>query len=427
MSLRRDTMFNLAGAGLPLAAAAVLIPFTLGRLGDEAFGVLALVWGLIGYFSLFDMGVGRALTFELSRLRGTRAASQVPPTLRAGLAITGGAGLVGALLMLLLAGPLVHAWLKIGPSLQPDALLAFRIAAIGVVPTTVASGMRGALDGMGRFGASNLNRILLGLLTAAVPALSILAHGNSLGLIALYLVLARLVVLLGTSFQLRAELTGAGEPLRRTHLRRLFGYGFWLTVSGIVGPLMTYGDRFFVGTAVGVGELPFYVIPQEGLQRLLIIPTALSGALLPRLTSLRPEEAASAYRKNFRRVALAMLGVCALTVLVAYPALAWWLSEEFARRAFPVVVVLILGVWINSLATVPFTLLHALGNPRVTALFHVVELVLYVGTLWLLTRWFGLVGAALAWSLRTTLDLVLLRVAARKALPAVGAHPRPAG
>jgi O-antigen/teichoic acid export membrane protein len=36
----------------------------------EAFGVLTLIWALIGYFSLFDMGVGRALTYELSKLRG---------------------------------------------------------------------------------------------------------------------------------------------------------------------------------------------------------------------------------------------------------------------------------------------------------------------------------------------------------------------
>jgi O-antigen/teichoic acid export membrane protein len=426
MSLRRDTILNLIGTGLPPLAAAIFIPFLLGRLGDEAFGVLALLWGLIGYFSLFDMGIGRALTFELSRLRGASAASQIPPTLRAGLTMTAAAGLFGAVLMLVLTGPLVHSWLKITPSMQPDALLAFRIAAVGVVPTTIASGMRGALEGMGRFGASNLNRILLGVLMAGVPTLSILLHGPDLGFIALYLVVARLIVLLGISFQLRAELTGTGALLARAHARALLTYGFWLSVSGIVSPLMTYGDRFFVSAAVGVGELPFYAIPQEGLQRLLIIPVALSAALLPRMTSLGREEAAAAYRTNFRRVSLSMLAICLLTALAAYPALYWWLSAEFARRSFPIVLVLLAGVWTNSMATVPHTLLHAHGNTRITAFFHMAELVLYVGALWFLTRLLGLMGAAIAWSLRTTLDLALLGLAARKALPDFGAHRRPA-
>jgi hypothetical protein len=35
----------------------------------KAFGVLTLVWALIGYFSLFDTGVGRAIADALSKLR----------------------------------------------------------------------------------------------------------------------------------------------------------------------------------------------------------------------------------------------------------------------------------------------------------------------------------------------------------------------
>jgi O-antigen/teichoic acid export membrane protein len=69
MSLRPNTLWNLAGSGLALIAAAALIPFMLQRLGNEAFGVLTLIWALIGYFSLFDMGVGRAIADELSKLR----------------------------------------------------------------------------------------------------------------------------------------------------------------------------------------------------------------------------------------------------------------------------------------------------------------------------------------------------------------------
>jgi O-antigen/teichoic acid export membrane protein len=63
MSLRNNTLWNLAGSGLPLIAAAALIPFMLQRLGNEAFGVLTLIWALIGYFSLLTwVWGGRSLT-----------------------------------------------------------------------------------------------------------------------------------------------------------------------------------------------------------------------------------------------------------------------------------------------------------------------------------------------------------------------------
>ena len=53
------------------------------------------LYGLIGYFSLFDMGVGRALTYELSKLKAVNNTSEISLTLKAGLMLTFAAGLLG--------------------------------------------------------------------------------------------------------------------------------------------------------------------------------------------------------------------------------------------------------------------------------------------------------------------------------------------
>jgi O-antigen/teichoic acid export membrane protein len=126
------------------------------------------------------------------------------------------------------------------------------------------------------------------------------------------------------------------------------------------------------------------------------------------------KDAGAAYRQTCRRVGWVMLGICCLAAVVAYPALALWLSADFARSAMPVVLVMCVGVWVNALASVPFTLLHARGNPRLTALFHLAELLLYFLALWILSAQFGLVGAALAWLARVLLDWFLLHVAVRR-------------
>ncbi|MDO9424800.1 MAG: flippase [Methylobacter sp.] len=417
--LRRNTLWNLAGSGLPLIAAACLIPFTLHRLGNEAFGVLTLIWALIGYFSLFDMGVGRALTYELSKLRAVNNVSEISLTLKAGLLLTFAAGVLGAAVMLILGPCLATSWLKISPALQQDAMLSFKIAAIGVIPTTITSGLRGALEGLGRFAASNLNKIILGFCMFVLPALSIMLHGNRLWAVTLYLVLARLIVALAAVTQLRHYLVASTAGLIRNYLKPLVNYGVWVTVTGIVGPLMIYGDRFFVSAAVGAAQLPLYAIPQEGLHRLLIIPVALCGAWLPQLAVLSSDNAAASYRCNYKRVAVVMFGICSLASLLAYPALTWWLSAEFAQQALPIVLVLSVGIWLNSMALVPYTLMHANGNPRITALFHLLELGLYALALWWLTTRFGLIGAALAWVGRALLDLILLHLAANRLLHAL--------
>jgi O-antigen/teichoic acid export membrane protein len=414
MSLKRNTLWNLAGSAIPMVAGLALIPFTLNRLGIEAFGVLTLVWGLIGYFSVFDLGVGRALTVQLSQLRARGQSSDTGPLLRAGMLLTLAAGLLGMVIVGLLAPRLATHWLKINIALQDDARLAFLIAAVGVLPTTLASGLRGALEGLDRFAASNLSRIVLGVWMFALPAWSVYFHGPRLEMIASYLVLGRCLVVMGMLVQLRGHLFDESSGMTRNHLRSLWNYGFWVTVTGIVGPLMVYGDRFFVSAAVGADQLALYAIPQDILLRLLLIPMALTGALLPQLAGLGAAESCVAYRQTYRRISFAMLVVCVLAAVLAYPGLALWISESFAKSALPVVLVLCVGVWVNSLASVPYTLLHARGNPRVTALFHLAELLLYVLALWVLSARYGLVGAALAWLVRVLLDWMLLHLAVRR-------------
>src|SRR2546428_7928646 len=96
----RHTLYNILGQALPLAVGLVAIPILTRSLGDTRLGLLALMWAIIGYFSLLDLGLGRATTkfvAEALALQDTRRAQQVAGFTAAGQtapAVGGGAGLV---------------------------------------------------------------------------------------------------------------------------------------------------------------------------------------------------------------------------------------------------------------------------------------------------------------------------------------------
>src|SRR5438876_3369213 len=60
--LARNTVWNLLGSGAPMLLAVFCIPILIRGLGTDRFGVLTLAWALIGYASLFDLRLRRALT-----------------------------------------------------------------------------------------------------------------------------------------------------------------------------------------------------------------------------------------------------------------------------------------------------------------------------------------------------------------------------
>jgi O-antigen/teichoic acid export membrane protein len=76
--LARNTIWNLIGNGSPMIVAVFSIPILIHSLGKDRFGVLALVWGLIGYASLFDMGLGRALTQLVANKLGSGDQHEIP-------------------------------------------------------------------------------------------------------------------------------------------------------------------------------------------------------------------------------------------------------------------------------------------------------------------------------------------------------------
>src|SRR5450830_1373771 len=91
--------WNLGGLAFPLGVAVLTVPHLIENLGQERFGLLALAWGLIGYAGTLDLGLGRALTQMVARLKGEGNFSSIPTVLATAGRITLVTGLIGGALI----------------------------------------------------------------------------------------------------------------------------------------------------------------------------------------------------------------------------------------------------------------------------------------------------------------------------------------
>ncbi|MCC2946192.1 polysaccharide biosynthesis C-terminal domain-containing protein, partial [Citrobacter freundii] len=66
------------------------------------------------------------------------------------------------------------------------------------------------------------------------------------------------------------------------------------------------------------------------------------------------------------------------------------------------------GYFFNSLAQIPFTSIQALGKAKITAIIHVFEVLPYLLLLYFCVVNYGIIGAAVAWTIRVTIDCFLL-------------------
>jgi O-antigen/teichoic acid export membrane protein len=415
-ALARSVAWNLAGQILPLTAAIFAMPILIDGLGIERFGVLTLAWVVIGYFSLFDLGLGRALTKLAAEKIGQGQSEQVAPLTWTALWLMSGFGVIGALVILGSSGWIVSTPIGESPSLHMEAANAYLLLAWSVPPVLLTAGLRGLLEAYHRFDLVNAARIPVGVLNFLLPV-AVLPLSNRIDF--MVAVLLGLRILMGVALALLSlRVTPAlrsPSGISGKYVRQLLSFGGWMTVTNIVGPLMVFGDRFLIGALLGAAAVAYYATPHEVITKLLFVPGALVATLFPVFAATLEIDrcrAAELFQRGTRWILMVIFPPALIALVFAEEGLRFWISDEFARQGAYVMKWLAAGVLLNSLAQVPFTFVQASGRPDLTAKLHLVELPLYFICLWLLMQQWGVVGVAAAWTLRAAVDAVVLTIMA---------------
>ena len=197
----------------------------------------------------------------------------------------------------------------------------------------------------------------------------------------------------------------------------LIGFGVWMTVSNLISPLMIVSDRFVISNLLGAVVISFYTVPFEIVSRILVFPAALTNVLFPRFSHLSmcsKIELSRIYRKSYLAVASSMLLICLPIIIFSKFGLQIWLGNEFSEKSWLVASILSIGIFFNGIAMVPFAFVQSQGSSKITAFFHLLELVIYFPVLIVCTKKFNIEGAAFAWTFRVFIDLIVLTFYARK-------------
>ncbi|MGZ8457451.1 MAG: flippase, partial [Gemmatirosa sp.] len=429
--LSRNVALNAMGGAVPVVLAFVAIPILVKGLGEARFGLLSLAWALVGYFSLFDLGMGRALTQLVAEALGRDTPEELGSLVWTALWVLAPLGLLGTAAVLLGAPALVRDVLRIPAALQDESLRAFQLLALAIPFTVHSAGLRGVLEATQSFGRVNALRLPLALVTFVAPVV-ILPFSPTLPAAVGALTLGRAVLWwahVHACRQVFAPMRAVRGPESR-HLRALLGVGGWMTVSNVVSPLMYAGDRFVVGALLSIAAVADYATAYEAVTRLWAVTGVLLPVLFPGLAlalTLDRMRAARLFDRALRATLLATF-VAALAVGAFAPEwLAAWVGPEMARRAAPLAQVLAAAVFVNVVAQIVYTLVQSAGRADLTGKFHLLEVVPYGLLLWALLDRMGTMGVVVAWGVRAVVDAALLFVAAGRVVPETRVPLRRAG
>ncbi|MBI9092815.1 MAG: flippase [Desulfobacterium sp.] len=406
--LIRNTLLNLLGEGLPFFVAVFAIPRLIEGLGITRFGILTIIWMIVGYFSLFDLGIGRALTKLVAERVNTKNEHKIPGIIWTSLIFMFILSFFGVLILFYLLKYIVYVWLEIPPDIQNETYQGFKCLIFSIPIIITSIGLRSVLEAKQCFGIVNSIKIPIGIISFLGPVI-VLQFSISLVPIIIVLVVSRIVGFIANFIACLYIIPSLRHSFAfdKKIILPLLGFGGWMTISNIISPIMVYMDRLFIGSILSVGTVSFYTTPYEVITKILIIPRSLGRVLFPVLSNANATNKTTGSLIYVTTAKYLFIVMCCITLPVitfAQEGLTLWLGKEFAQKSIFVAQCLTVGVLINSLGHIPFNFLQSIGRPDLSAKMHMIELPFYLLLLKKMINIYGINGAAIAWLIRVTFD-----------------------
>ena len=405
------TLLNIVGKFLPMVAAIAGIPILIGQLGTELFGVLVIIWVIVGYSSLLDLGLPRGIIKVLSDYENrpeTDRASVVTTSLTL-MALT---GTVAAAVFVLIADPLVSRWLTIEPALQEDARRSIYVIAAAYPILITLSGVRAVMESHQQFLVINKLNILYGVLNYLIPAALAWFYPSLVWVVAAT-VLIRAANVFHLTLHARALYPNSRLRLtiQREVLQPLFSFSKWIVIATVFAMVTAIADRFMIGGLVSMSATTYYSTPLEMLMKLEVIPMAFIAVLFPAFTmaTARKQEGTDhMYNLAIKIMAGVFASAGFFLILSADLLLTLWLGEEFAANAAGVFRMLTLGLYVLSLVYIAQTLVQGVGRPELSVLVYTILMVVGLPLTYYLISMYEINGAALARVLRISFELIMI-------------------
>lgn len=407
MSIKKNTAINIIGAVLPMVVMLITVPIYLKLLGDVRYGVLALVWLVLGYLSFMEMGLGKATANQIAKAHAAHARERSEIFWTA-IAVNAGLGLVAAFILWLVGDYLIGHVIKIPDDFRAEALASLPWLVATFPLALISSVLNGALEGANKFLLLNSLQVIGNVFFQLVPLLVAYWYHPSLEYVIPAAVVARVFTNFSLMYACHLHVTDRTVWLvSLSKARSLLSFGGWVGLSSLVTPTLESIDRFVIGATIGAKAVTYYTIAYQFAAKLRVIPSALSRALFPRLSMPSDDRHRVAIR-GMQALTVLLTPITILITLLLTPFLNIWIGPDVAVKINKISYLFLFGIWINSIGHVPVTLLIGSGQPSTVAKTHVAEVLPFIALIYGGAVSFGIIGVATAWVIRVIIDTAIM-------------------
>lgn len=399
--LAKNTLYNTLAQVFLTFVSIAFIPILIHKVGDEGFGIILLSWTIIGYFNSLDLGIGRAVSYYVSKFKVLNREIEIYGLVWSALLISLIWGLFIIIGVFTFSKDIVNLLFKLSVSGYSEVENVLKLIAFSSIFILVQSVLRSNLMSFQRFDYINLIQTVAALLQW-LGSLVVAYLGFGIFTIVFVTVLIRALSTIVFFIFVKVVSRDIFKYIfvSKDSIVELIKFGIWIGISQFVSFILMYADRFFISSIISTRMATYFIIPSEITTRILfLIPGSLTLVLFPALTeriAIDVNQAHILYMRSLRYIYVLMYPLTLTLFFGAPEVLELWLGKDFAVHSSLAFKILLIGLFINSISQIPLTMIQSMGRPDIITKLQVIELIIYVPLCILLVYKFGINGAASA-------------------------------
>jgi O-antigen/teichoic acid export membrane protein len=405
--ITRNTLFSIIGFAWQGVTLLFLVPYIISKVGNEQYGIWALLVAVVTYFSVIDVGGNATLTKHVAEYYSKRDAESLAMLVNNGALFYLGVVVAILLIGFTLSGQILSL-VSIPSQLRDEARVVYSFALVIFSLTMFSNVFTSVISGLQRIDV--LNGVLMGAnALRVIGVVIVLESGWGIrGVVMSDTIVALCTLTLMILFAKRFYPALTVKPLafNRQMLRRIVGFGVKLQVSNVSELINFQLDKILLSRFLGVQFVTFYDVGSRLLKNARGFPLMVLSSLVPAVSELSSNEdqarlltlyrAASKYLVAFGAFVFGFFFVSAANIVELWVGRGYNLSVITMR-------ILCVGYFINLITGVVAYASVGIGKPGYLARVAVIQtlgnIVLSVSLIHAIGYYGAAIGTALALSI----------------------------
>lgn len=415
-SLKRNVIANYVGRSWTAVLGIILVPVYIKFIGIEAYGLVGFFATLTSVIGILDLGIGSTMNREMARRSANPELEDSQRDLVRSLEIIYWVIAIISGAIVIVGAPFIsNTWINNEELSSKTVLLAVQLMAISVALRFPMSLYQGGLMGLQKHVLVNIILVANGTLRG-IGAIFVLWFISPT--ITAYFAWQAIISLTGSITFLIAMWVNLPKANKKGRfkwkiIQEIWRYAGAISANAVIGIFLSQLDKVVLSKMLPLKMFAYYSIATTVASSIWMIIIPFNTALFPKLVQLyeskKIEELKKLFHQSSQVLSFILLPICSILIFYSRDLLLIWLQDPIVvENTYLIMSLLIFGIMLNGLASLPANCAPAFGWPMLMTYTNLIQAIFIIPLVIAMVYWLQGVGAAIAWIIMNSTYIIFM-------------------